>query len=274
MSGPALAATNCGLYGKLPAVGDFVRRGLEPAVAAKLQDWLQQGLAGLAGGDAQTRDETIDTAPSWRFVASAGVLGEAAMAGMLAPSRDRVGRRYPLIALVELTDSAAEAAAACSVWFDGLDRIVESAVTQGAGADEVFDALKALGPPVAPEQAQVNVRVMPTGVFVEADDEAFLPGLAVKALNQMVPMAPQSSLWWRRGRGGTRMLLVQGLPVDAAFHTLFVSDLPSAADPAAAAQAADRQSDVAEPDPEHFDTPEFDLSEFSLPDLDTDALRA
>ena len=228
MSGPALAAATCGLYGKLPAVGDFVRRGLDPALAARLQDWLQQGLNGLAGGDPEARDRAIEAAPSWRFTASPGVLGEAAMAGLLAPSRDRVGRLYPLVALVELYDADAEAAAACSAWFAALDGIVQRGVAQGAGADEVFEALQALGPPAAPEQIQMTLHAMPGGFLVEADDAASLPGLAVKALNHMLPMAPGTSLWWRRGQGGARLLLVQGLPIDAAFHTLFVADPPTA----------------------------------------------
>ena len=271
MSGPALAAANCGLYGKLPAVGDFVRRGLAPALALKLQDWLQHGLAGLDSGDGQGRDAAMETASSWRFTASPGVLGEAAMAGVLTPSRDRVGRLHPLVALVELDGVDAEAAAACSVWFEALDGIVELGVAQGAGPDEVFDALQALGPPTAPEHVQMNLRFVPNGFLAEADDEAFLPGLAVKALNNMLPMAPGTSLWWRRGQGGTRLLLVQGLPVDAAFHTLFVSDPPSADTEGAMAAAAQRFDDA---EPEPFSTPEFDASDFTLPDLDTDATHA
>ena len=269
MSGPAL---EIGLYGKLPAVGDFVRRGLSAQVAGSLQDWLQRELGGLAGGDADTRDQAMIDAPSWRFTLSAGVLAESAMAGILTPSRDRVGRIYPCIALVQLNDQDAQAAAACSVWFEALDRIVENGVARGAGVDEVFEALQALGPPAAPEQVHMNARSVPNGIFVEAEDEAFLPGLAVKALNHMLPMAPKSSLWWRRGQGGVRMLLVHGLPVDAAFHTLFVSDPPSNIEPLGT--AGDQRSDAPEPSPADFSTPEFDVSEFTLPDLDIDAIRA
>ncbi len=94
---PAPAAGVCaGFYGKLPTVGDFVVRDLSPEFVAPWDAWLQRALA-----DSQLRlgadfDELYLTFPIWRFVAGPGAFGPDACWGVLLPSVDRVGRRFPL----------------------------------------------------------------------------------------------------------------------------------------------------------------------------------
>jgi type VI secretion system protein ImpM len=77
-------------WGKLPARGDFIGRGLPPRWRNDWDDWLQRGLA-LAG--AEVRDRLASFAP-WRYLALPAD-GEM-WCGILVASRDRVGRAFPL----------------------------------------------------------------------------------------------------------------------------------------------------------------------------------
>jgi len=77
------------IFGKLPAHGDFVARGIGAAEREALDAWLSgEMLAARAalGGDFEER---YDRAPPWRFAGPDG-------AGVLVASVDGVGRRFPL----------------------------------------------------------------------------------------------------------------------------------------------------------------------------------
>jgi type VI secretion system protein ImpM len=90
------AAALPGWFGKIPAVGDFVGRRLPEAFLSRWDQWLQEGMALGERGDDPDWPSTFLTFPIWRFFARPGAFGDSAWAGMLLPSVDRVGRRYPL----------------------------------------------------------------------------------------------------------------------------------------------------------------------------------
>lgn len=106
---------SAGLYGKLPARGDFVVRNLKPEMVRPLDDWLQLVLRDSRAVLAADWDRVWRQAPAWRFWIGASVLeGEwrqgfrgqgsaahaAALTGVLLPSADRVGRHFPLMVLL------------------------------------------------------------------------------------------------------------------------------------------------------------------------------
>jgi type VI secretion system protein ImpM len=85
-----------GLYGKLPAHGDFVRRNLPEDFVTPWDDWLQAGIVAA-------RDELGDEFPDvWSaarpvgFHLPAKACGSRPVAGVLLTSEDFVGRRFPL----------------------------------------------------------------------------------------------------------------------------------------------------------------------------------
>jgi type VI secretion system protein ImpM len=85
-----------GLYGKLPARGDFVRAGLPRRFTDPWDDWLQSS---LAAGRACLGDAFVPAwleAPIWRFVLAAGLCGPDPALGLWMPSTDRAGRHFPL----------------------------------------------------------------------------------------------------------------------------------------------------------------------------------
>lgn len=93
-----------GVYGKLPAHGDFIQRNLPAAFVREWDVWLQHFISGAKekiGGDWL---DIYLTSPIWRFALSSGVVGEGRWAGILMPSVDQVGRYFPFTIAVRLPD--------------------------------------------------------------------------------------------------------------------------------------------------------------------------
>lgn len=84
-----------GLFGKLPAHGDFVQRNLSAGFINSWDEWLQHFIAGTQEQLGEAWLDVYLTSPIWRFVFSSGVIDENVWAGIMMPSIDRVGRYYP-----------------------------------------------------------------------------------------------------------------------------------------------------------------------------------
>jgi type VI secretion system protein ImpM len=98
-------------YGKLPARGDFVGRGLPARWRSDWDGWLQRGLALAATRlDGPTLRERLRTFAPWRYLALPAP-GEI-WCGILVPSHDRVGRAFPLTLAERLTEPASPAESA------------------------------------------------------------------------------------------------------------------------------------------------------------------
>lgn len=98
-----------GLYGKVPAEGDFVSRRLPWDFIAAWDAWLQAGVAASRERLGARWLEAYLTAPLWRFQLRAGLAGAQAWLGLCFPSVDRVGRHFPFTVAVPLPGSAGEA---------------------------------------------------------------------------------------------------------------------------------------------------------------------
>lgn len=82
-----------GFFGKLPAHGDFVRRGLPIAMTSMLDDWVQAGFA-----RAEDAAGAIRGLHPVRFASNAVADGSLCLGTMIASS-DKVGRDYVLIGI-------------------------------------------------------------------------------------------------------------------------------------------------------------------------------
>lgn len=87
-------------YGKLPWAGDFLHARL-PASGAALRDWLEHAVA-IAAGRGEPWRRAFDAGAHHAFLLPAG---DRTLAGVIAPSRDEVGRRFPFVVYTEI-DSA------------------------------------------------------------------------------------------------------------------------------------------------------------------------
>lgn len=156
--------TAVGIYGKLPTNGDFLRRGLRAETIADLDCWLQIRLADTP------HDWRQEDVSAWRFLASTGVFGPMAILGLLAPSRDRVGRDFPLVVAAEIEPTTDIGHAVSREWLDRAEALMHLARTGLMKIDDLEFALAELGDPTRDQP-----------------------------MTDVVDLAPNRSLWWRSG---------------------------------------------------------------------------
>ncbi len=116
-----------GYFGKTPHRGDFVRFNLPKAFVTVWDDWLQQLM--ITGEQKYTSQwSTIyETAPSYRFALSTDIAGDSTWAGILLPSVDKVGRRFPFCIVASLPKGEQPAGLLSSPpqWFEKLISLAE-----------------------------------------------------------------------------------------------------------------------------------------------------
>ena len=86
------------VYGKHPAKGDFLEYGLPTALKPAIEAWLDTALADAKASLGADWQAVWPAAQMLRFWLGEGIWG-APVAGVMAPSHDRVGRRFPLVLL-------------------------------------------------------------------------------------------------------------------------------------------------------------------------------
>lgn len=136
---------NAGLYGKMPSVGDFVSRGFSPQLCEGLDRLLQAAVV-AASGEGGDFGQVIGQARPVMISLRPGALCPTGFAGLWFPSRDRVGRAFPLCVGLEL---AADQAKVPLFWpTPALTQKLCAAVVQtlqaGGGPDELLAALPPL----------------------------------------------------------------------------------------------------------------------------------
>lgn len=119
------------LFGKLPSHGDFVARGLPAAERSALDGWLAGEVDAARRSFGTAFDDLYDRAPPWRFARAEGAVG---VAGVLAPSIDRAGRRYPLY--LALAGVSADALAPAAEWCEDM---LHEAFVEGWQADRLVE---------------------------------------------------------------------------------------------------------------------------------------
>ena len=151
----AEACSPPGWYGKLPTLGDFASRRLESDFIEPWDLWLGEGLAAQRE---QLGDAWLDAylaSPVWRFVLMPGVLqGQTqagALAGVLMPSVDKVGRYFPLTLVTPLATLPRSVGEIESLlgWLHRLEDVAVDAMHDDWSIDELDGALEALPLPVA-----------------------------------------------------------------------------------------------------------------------------
>jgi type VI secretion system ImpM family protein len=160
------------LFGKLPAHGDFISRGLQDGPRQAWDDWASQALERL---DAASSDfaEAHTAIPPWRFIAGPSRLGQGWRVGALAPSVDGAGRRFVIVAGFAGCDPGAAAG--------------RGLVLAALAEDALY---KALGERLTADQT--------VAVLGEAAAECEEDGRAA-ALLAAAPSGP--GVWWTAGVG-------------------------------------------------------------------------
>ena len=224
-------AKTAGFYGKLPALGDFVGRRLGRDFLTPWDDWLQLSIAASRGQLGETWLDTYLTSPLWRFVMSEGVCGDQAVAGVLMPSVDRVGRYFPLALVVPLSadrDLLAFAGEATG-WFDAAEIILLSTLDDDIefDLDEFDDRVLALATPSGGAYASPSL-----SAAVGDDDQPLrLPIASADALAGALPRLAWAlmrqkfdtpSVWWTSGSEQVEpsLLVCAGLPPPESYASM------------------------------------------------------
>jgi type VI secretion system protein ImpM len=128
-----------GLIGKHPGYGDFLRWGLSDAVADAMTQWRDAVLPPLRDEMGEDWGAFWDAAQTLRFWIGRAVWGRT-IVGVLRPSRDRVGRRYPLIFMAEHADVAAPLGDVDQSPWEGIEAHMDK-MQAGQGAMALMEGL-------------------------------------------------------------------------------------------------------------------------------------
>ena len=211
-----------GLIGKHPGYGDFLRHGVDPSLADWLDGWLNNALMPL-------RDEMgegawpafWDAAPVLRFWIGRTVTGGHGLAGILSPSRDKVGRRFPLLLMAQNSALAPPLLNADQAPYEALEAHLEAAAPQpGQGAAALLDGLDPDQAGFVPEPAAMAGQ---TPLIWAHNAQGDLAGLlsAMQPVDHTRAMLARS-YWWAPARSDRAAICLaqQGLPDSAALGWL------------------------------------------------------
>ena len=135
-----------GIYGKLPAYGDFINRNLDSIFIHPWDEWLQHYISGSREQLGENWEEIYLTSPIWRFVLSAGVVDDRVWAGLMMPSVDKVGRYFPISIVVPMAKSVSpvNVLAAQDAWFNHLETHCLDALGHKHPLNTPFQAIRLL----------------------------------------------------------------------------------------------------------------------------------
>ncbi|OUS04757.1 type VI secretion-associated protein [Gammaproteobacteria bacterium 42_54_T18] len=197
-------AVKPGLYGKLPAHGDFLSRNLSPEFVQGWDDWLQRS---VASSQEQLGGGWLDlylTSPLWRFVISAGVVDDQVWAGVMMPSVDKVGRYFPLTLAMPYGKNASpvELMTHGEEWFHELESIALSGLGETGSVETVNQLLETVAPL---ELSGITTKAIaldfsrPIALNMEKTEQN--PDLSYPFLLDcfLQQRLPSYSLWWSTG---------------------------------------------------------------------------
>ncbi|MAD44712.1 MAG: type VI secretion system-associated protein TagF [Oceanospirillaceae bacterium] len=132
-----------GLFGKLPAHGDFISRRLPQGFISVWDGWLQ---CSVAGSQELLPDGWLDyflTSPIWRFAIRAGAIDDSAWAGVLLPSVDSVGRYFPLTLVRPFpkNQDVLSLVADQMEWYEAMEVVAVAALQEQLDADQVLQRI-------------------------------------------------------------------------------------------------------------------------------------
>lgn len=219
--------TTCpvGLFGKIPAQGDFIERNLQRSFSLPWDDWLQRCLACSREQLDEHWLETYLSSPIWRFCLSAGAIDSMAWAGILMPSVDSVGRYYPLSVVRPIAGNSNlfEFLRKNSPWYESLEAVAIASLQGDMNADTLIQQLLQLhGPEECMPQTALPVVRVANGLVIQVDDAHASSSYSQLLHHTLTPQCSSQSLWWS---GHSQIMKptffqVQGLPNPEQFSSL------------------------------------------------------
>ncbi len=131
-------------YGKMPDLGDFFRIRADPAFVDPWDRWLQTALQTSREATGNLWDQCYMSAPIWRFTLAPRLMGPDGVQGVLMPSVDQVGRKFPLTLMARVRGDPVRNHTAAMALFEQLEEIALATLEEGANRETLSAALAAL----------------------------------------------------------------------------------------------------------------------------------
>lgn len=220
-----MGAAGFGAYGKIPSIGDFFRLDPPPGFVSVWDTWLQRCLVSGTHTYGGQWDALYMSVPIWRFCLSPGLAGAGKIIGVLMPSVDRVGRRFPLTLMAPLPSDGPLMADHFSNGdlFAKLEEIALAALDDETGRDGLAAALGGLDAPRTATAAQVSQGADRMTLKQSGAEPDLLAALAGRCMPAHLG-AP--SVWSAQIEGDQRLLVCEGLPEGPNMQALFDFDAP------------------------------------------------
>jgi len=141
-----------GFYGKLPARGDFVSRGLPREFIERIDPWFQSGMQDSRLQLGESWFGFYQVMPIWHFYLGAGVVAPAPWLGVWIPSADRVNRSFPLLLAAPVGDDSVTSIAEFlryHSWFCDAGDVLVQALEPDVSFEALCAAFDALAPVAA-----------------------------------------------------------------------------------------------------------------------------
>jgi len=199
-----------GAFGKMPALGDFFRLGVAADFVPAWDGWLQASLLTAAQVLGDRFEACYMSAPIWRFAVPPGVAGNQGLVGVLMPSIDRVGRRFPLTLLAQ-TGFGEQAALRNLIWQDKVLAALED-LALAALDDLPRDALAERLAGMALRPMGLPSRILTAGSSLILSSEQADTFCADLALDLAGGGLHRSCAWSATVEGSARLILTSGLP--------------------------------------------------------------
>ena len=213
-----IKANEVGLFGKLPAHGDFIYRDLPSHFINAWDSWLQ---GFVAHSQQELGDNWLDiylTSPIWRFAFTDGIFDSHQWMGILLPSVDRVGRYFPFTIATRLNTSATPFhLIQQDDWFTRMEDLALSALDGQMLLDELVVEINKQKPNQAPTAKYQTTAAGAAATVVQLSDAMNKPEQAfAHMLDGMLRSASPSYSLWTTANGSERVAPVlassQGLP--------------------------------------------------------------
>jgi type VI secretion system protein ImpM len=224
-----------GIYGKLPAHGDFVDRHLPNDFIAPWDRWLQLSLtASKARLGASWIDHYL-TAPVWRFALTSRCVNKQNWLGILLPSVDSVGRYFPLTFALPLpaTSALPETLLNNDEWFKRLETIALACLHEQPDIGAIMEVINskdmpevktfvhtADGQQQTSESIQAACKIYQQGSATDHSRHHIQDTLTQKVLNRVLGKKNEAVSLWQSKRSEQEkspFFYTEGLPDNEQF---------------------------------------------------------
>lgn len=210
-------ADGFGAFGKMPSVGDFFRLNMPPGFVSVWDDWLQHAL--LSGQENSGEDwvEHYMSAPIWRFSLPSGIAGDRGILGILMPSVDRVGRRFPLTFAAGIAqDDPARVHFDQTELFENLEDLALDALDDSMTRDDLEERLTGID---LPDSGCAAIEKRGASLVLKGVQSCRVSSILAAAF--VSDALPNATVWTSVVQGVERGIVSDGLPEGNDMQGLF-----------------------------------------------------